>query len=113
MCGGLIACECTFIGYGKGLAAMSMNVQQEQDCLQLNEQINTAFIWLIAFSTDNFQVQLNEPMPLILTFASRYTVVLTIGQCNSTIRFIAFVKITKQKVCTFVESLPWRPQKIV
>lgn len=35
---------------------------QEQDCLQLNEQINTAFIRLIALSTDNFQVQLNEPI---------------------------------------------------
>lgn len=37
-------------------------MQQEQDCLQLNEQINTAFIRLIALSTDNFQVQLNKPM---------------------------------------------------
>lgn len=37
-------------------------MQQEQDCLQLNEQINTAFIRLIALSADNFQVQLNKPM---------------------------------------------------
>lgn len=36
-------------------------MQQEQDCLQLNEQINTAFIRLIALSADNFQVQLNKP----------------------------------------------------
>lgn len=36
-------------------------MQQEQDCLQLNEQINTAFLRLIALSADNFQVQLNKP----------------------------------------------------
>lgn len=40
---------------------MKMQQDQDQDYLQLNEQINTAFIRLIALSTDNFQVQWNEP----------------------------------------------------
>lgn len=94
---GLIACECTFDGYGKGLAAVSINVQQEQDCLQLNEQINTAFIWLIGFSADNFQVQLNEPM-----FHHPYTY--TDGVNNRPIQqhdlFYRFGEITQQKKST-------------
>lgn len=81
-----IAWEHFVVWCGKGLWSIKHAdcVQQEQDCLQLNEQINTAFIWLIAFSTDNFSSSLewaNTLDPAARGVNSR-------PKCNSTIYFI-------------------------
>lgn len=68
-----------------------MKMQQEQDCLQLNEQINTAFIRLIALSTDNFQVHLNEPI--------YNDMVSTVVQCTQATRFIlSWSELQKEKL---------------
>lgn len=63
-------------------------MQQDQDCLQLNEQINTAFIRLIALFTDNFQVQLRM---------SQYDMVSTVDQMQQHDKFYRLFKRHKEK----------------